>query len=136
MDPISFGISIHVSEMNPEEQGLKQELRPTAKIFWSVSEMNPEEQGLKRRYSQRMHCTTDSLRDESRRTRIETSKSSSSLCPIGTVSEMNPEEQGLKHQIAERFGYSTFGLRDESRRTRIETIFRSKFRPSAHRSQR
>ena len=61
-----------VSEMNPEEQGLKPRL---SRRCWDctrkVSEMNPEEQGLK-------------LANQE------------TVAAAYTVSEMNPEEQGLK----------------------------------------
>ena len=62
--------------------------------------MNPEEQGLKPFFVAAGGPPGRGLRDESRRTRIETADRpgchASGYAP--RVSEMNPEEQGLKQQ--------------------------------------
>ena len=87
-----------------------------------VSEMNPEEQGLKPRHLLDTLLGREGLRDESRRTRIET-WSLGVWSPSGSrVSEMNPEEQGLKQDAIADYCLDGNGLRDESRRTRIETL--------------
>ena len=67
------------------------------------------------------HAEGLGLRDESRRTRIETLTASSLTPRHVAVSEMNPEEQGLKHVQSVPGRVEDGGLRDESRRTRIET---------------
>ena len=58
--------------------------------------MNPEEQGLKHDITHRRQLAVHRLRDESRRTRIETGVVFLSWGGVPQVSEMNPEEQGLK----------------------------------------
>ena len=86
--------------------------------------MNPEEQGLKHKRYITVNRAYGGLRDESRRTRIETAASLASSPKGCRVSEMNPEEQGLKRRRQAGARMSLRSLRDESRRTRIETVTR------------
>ena len=83
--------------------------------------MNPEEQGLKPERVVGRRGFGFGLRDESRRTRIETHQGHCRAWARRRVSEMNPEEQGLKPDIQGRGRRGGRRLRDESRRTRIET---------------
>ena len=69
----SSSLRRRVSKMNPEKQGLKHDSASAEYLqFTLVSKMNPEKQGLKQWIDKFGKRKAQSLKDESRKTRIET----------------------------------------------------------------
>ena len=92
--------AIHVSEKNPAEQGLKQDIRVAAHSLYNrVSEKNPAEQGLKPKYSHTdAHLRGQVSEKNPAEQGLKHVAKAAQCCSYGTVSEKNPAEQGLKHR--------------------------------------